>query len=648
MGVLQMAESELSGNTISKELETSRKSSTESNQSPKAAQQSCLRGALIRIFPKRAEPNNTTAEDQASNQSTKDQEGGRGKRRRVSGSIFRLPCLRPAETTANDIQDKPGEPSHDVIQEEELKPYSKASFLRKIRCYRLMREKDATEKEKVAEMAQRKHDKENAEVKQHKERVLEQREEGPQSMNHDEAGKDTMQQEQHAKTLEVAGNDFQEHVEEPGSSRKQESCMEKLPEEESEKIEDPAQGLEGTGQDLVGQEGCDETLQNKSALLEGEVNLVEDKSLAEQQSQIDEIDGARDQEEVVLEQKSLTAKLEDLDVGQPEQVGKQEKPKPEEDEGTNEKDLPMQESQDSVRTNTESRMEKTIPEDKCHRDEGGDAGNHLSEEEGHTDKVEHTTNNLSGQQCAEEDTRNSLPDQGGQEEMKEKDMAEQGDIVDNLENNEGHGDKEDHVETGDESDQKNNLDSQVENTWEKVSQEDSQDIVKTRAETLEELEDNPVEVSEVSLDIQEEKDLTNMSSNEGLAVSTLNKEPVTCQLQDLPLKKTLDSEDNEELLTSVKKKTTPNNILTSASSEEEHTQVLGLQKEVLISPNTIDLTYQDSDIRHTCVSNEDNGTECEGQDLDSLKVEVQDMVEWMVQEASDRLSVFTDESEGTG
>ncbi|KAG9478243.1 hypothetical protein GDO78_013310 [Eleutherodactylus coqui] len=653
MGVLQMAESERSGNTKSKDQEKPRKPSTESSQSPKAAQPSCLREAFIRIFPKRAEPNNKTEEDPSSNQNTDDQAGVRGKRRRVTGSIFRLPCLRPAETTGNDIQNKTEEQSNDVVQEEELKPYSKASFLRKIRCYRLMREKDATEKEKVIEMAQRKHDRENAEVKQCKERVIEQSEEGLQSMNQDEVvgEKETETTEQgcHAKKQDV-------------SLGKQECCTGKLHElgKDSVKIEDPAQDLGEVGKDSAEQESCVETLKEKSVLLDVDVSLPYDKNLAEQESQIRKVeklenvlDEVKEQKKEVMEQKlgNVDNALSDSMV-QPEEVRKQEKRTP--NQKDMEIDLPAKESRDLVIVNTGD-SEGTMQ--KC-SDELRDAGNYLSEQKERTEKVGNTENNLSGQQCLEEDmenTRNCLPEQDSQKEMKELETKgtmtgqnSQGDIADKLKIKESHGKKEDHSERG--GDQKNNLvdqDGPVENTMKEISNQDSQYTMKdAEAEILGELVDNTTKVSGVSSDAQ---NVTNTMSNPGFISTILNQEFVsseTFQRQDSPVKMTLGSEDNEELA-SVRKKTTTNDIITYTSSEVAHTQVLGLQKEVLTSTITMDLTYQDPHI-HTYVNNKEDDMGCGSKDLGSLREEVKDMVEWLVQEASDRLSHYAQEAEGTG
>lgn len=647
-----MAESELSGNTISKGQEKPRKTSTVSSQSPKAAQPSCLRGAFIRIFLKRAEPNNRTEEDPSSSQHTEDQEEVRGKKRRVTGSIFRLPCLRPAETTGNDIQDKTEEQSNDVVQEEELKPYSKASFLRKIRCYRLMREKDATEKDKVIEMAQRKHDKENAEVKRYKERVLEQTEE---CLNHDkvmgEKGKDTTEQ---AKSLGEAGNDFQEqdfNVEDVGESenslRKQECCTGKLSGsgEESVKMEDPAQGVGSTGKDLAEQES------SLSVLLVGEVSLLDDKNLAEQEDQMGKVEqkehvlvGEREQKEDMLEQKNCAAKVRDLDnalsdkVSQPEDVGKQEK-----QEEAMEKDLPKQEGCDIVITDESvGAMQKYLPENKCPTDELGDGGNYLSEQEGHKEKVGNTENNLVEDMG---DTMSCLAEKDGQKEMKgleNRDKTEkdsQGDIADKMENKvlEKDSAEDSHVEKG--RGQENNLvdeDShteKVENTKKETSQ---QDIVKDGP--VGDFEDKTVEISGVPVGGQDEENSTNNIFNQGVTMTILNQETViseTSQLQDSSAERTLGSEDNEEHLASIRKKTTTINIITCTSEEE-----------VLKSANAMDLTHQEPHILHTCVNNEDDGMGCENADLGSLREEVKDMVEWMVQEASDRLSHYA--QDGTG
>lgn len=659
-----MAESELSGNTISKGQGKSRKTSTESSQSPKVAQPSCLRGAFIRIFLKRAEPNNRTEEDPSSNQNTEDQEEVRGKKRRVTASIFRLPCLRPAETTGNDIQDKTEEQSSDVIQEEELKPYSKASFLRKIRCYRLMREKDASEKDKVIEMAQRKHDKENAEVKRYKEKVLEQTEEGLQSINHDEVvgekGKDPTEQ---AIGLGAAGNNFQEQdfkVEDAGKNennlRKQECCTGKLSRsgEESMKMEDSAQSLGGMGIDLTEQESP------LSVLLEGEVSLLDDKNLAEQEDQMGKVElkehllaGVGEQKEDMLEEKTYAEKVRDLDnalsdvVSQPEEVGKQEK-----QEEAKEKDSSKQEGCDIVITNTEESVgavQKYLPENKCRTDELGDSGNYLSEQEVHTEKAGNAENNLEDI----EDTMNCLAEQDGQKEMKgfeDRDMTQdsQGDIADKMENNvlEKESGEESHVEIG--GGQENNLvdqDSHTEKKENSRKETSQQDIVKDGP--VADFEDNTVEIPGVSLDDQNEQ----ISTNEGFTRTILNQKTViseTSQLQDSSAERTLGSEDNEELLASIMKKTTTNNTVTCTSSEEAHKQVIGLQKEVLTSTNAMDLTHQEPHILHTSVNNEDDGKGCENADLGTLRVEVKDMVEWMVQEASDRLSNYAQDSEGTG
>ncbi|XP_069602652.1 golgin subfamily A member 6-like protein 22 [Ranitomeya imitator] len=799
MGILQ--ESELSENTISKLEEKPRKISVKSNQSPKAAQPSCLRGAFVRIFVKKTEPNNKTnktEEDPSSSQITEDQEEAKGKKRKVTGGIFRLPCLRAAETTGNnDIQDKTEEQSNDGVQEEELKPYSKASFLRKIRCYRLMREKDSTEKEKVIEMAQRKHDRENVDVKPCKEKVVEHSEEGLQSIEHvdvmEEKRKDTTEQESQEKKLGKADNDVQEQecsqigegenslkkeeccsgklsgpgkesekneglgqgvgemgkdlaeqenslknqecstgklsglleesvkIEEPAQDlggmstdlveqksnlKKQECCKgtlskqgedsvkieehvgnmdkdlvehensleiqeccigklsatgeesvkiedpmqdlggmsEDLAEqnslkkqecgkeilsklgEESVKIEEPAKGLGGMGEDMAEQKTCVETLKEKGILLEGGLSRQEDKNLAEKESQIEKVekmldgDGVGEQEKGVLEEKSYGVKVGDLDkalsdnVSQAKEVGKQERG----EEEVMEKDLPKKESEELVCT-----KENTF----------------ASELESQTESMGNTENNLSGQQNLEEDledVRNFLSGQDG--EIEEKDMTEQqsqGDRADQkVENERSHGDKESHDEVV--NDQGNKLvvlKSLVERT-----------LNDTPKETLQDFEDNTTKVSEVSLDVQDEQHYMNNMSNQG--PSMLDQEPVNSETcKDSSTKMTLGSEDNE----SIGKKTMTNNIITCASSEEANTQVLGLPKEkVLASKNAIDHTYQEENILHTCVNDQDDGMGCENTDLGTLRVEVKDMVEWLVQEASDRLSNYADESEGTG
>ncbi|XP_073405166.1 uncharacterized protein [Dendrobates tinctorius] len=816
MGILQ--ESELSENTISKLEENPRKASTKSSQSPRAAQPSCLRGAFVRIFLKKTEPNNktnNTEEDPSSSQKTEDQEEVKGKKRKVTGGIFRLPCLRAAETKGkNDIQDKTEEHSNDDVQEEELKPYSKASFLRKIRCYRLMREKDSTEKEKVIEMAQHKHDRENVDVKQCKEKSVEHSKEGLQSIEHvdvmGEKRKDTTEQESQEKKLGKADYDIQEEelsqiderenslkeqescsgklsgagkesdkneglgqgageigkdlaeqdsslknqecctgtlsgpsedsvkieepaqdlgcmskdlVEQKGNLKKQECCKEMLSKqgedsvkieehagnmdkdleahenslekqkccigklcatgedsvqkeepmqdlggmsedleeqknslkkqeccketlsklgEETVKIEEPANGLGGMGEDLEDQKTCVETLKEKCILLKGGLSLQEDKNLAEQESQIEKVekmldgDGVREQEKGVVGQKGYGVKVGDLDkalsdnVSQPKEVGKQERG----EEGVMEKDLPKKDSHSVMITGTE---ELTCTKENTF----------ASELESHTENIGNTENNLSGQQHLEEDIediRNFLSRQEGQIEMKgleEKDMTElqsQGDGADQKEENESYGDKESHDEVT--NDQGNKLvvqKSRVERT-----------LKDTPTETLQDFKDNTEKVLEVSLDVQDEQHYMSNMSNQG--PSMLNQEPVileTCQ--DSSTKKTLSSEDNEQSLKSIGKKTTTNNIITCASSEEENTQVLGLLKEEVLTPkNAIDHTYQEENIFHTCVNDQDDGMGCESTDLGTLRMEVKDMVEWLVQEASDRLSNYAEESEGTG
>ncbi|XP_077336405.1 uncharacterized protein LOC143981983 [Lithobates pipiens] len=153
MGMPQPGSPETSENAVSEGHDRSQRTSMES---PKATQPSCLRGGFICLFLKRTEQDRSLEEASSSNQSTEDKHGVRGKKRKVlSGNIFRLPCLRPAERTETGEQvNKVDEQGNQAIPEEELKPYSKASFLRKIRGYRLMRERDATEKEKVIEMEQ--------------------------------------------------------------------------------------------------------------------------------------------------------------------------------------------------------------------------------------------------------------------------------------------------------------------------------------------------------------------------------------------------------------------------------------------------------------------------------------------------------------
>ncbi|KAM4020564.1 uncharacterized protein ACNLHF_000937 [Anomaloglossus baeobatrachus] len=779
MGIVQ--ESELSENTISKLEEKPRKTSIESSQSPKSAQPSCLRGAFVRIFLKKTEPNNKTnktEEDPSSSQNTEDQEEVKSKKRKVTGGgIFRLPCLRAAETTGNnDIQDTTEEQKNDGVQEEELKPYSKASFLRKIRCYRLMREKDSTEKEKVIEMAQRKHDRENVDVKQCKEKVLEQSEEVLQSIKHEdvvgEKRKDIAEQESQAKLLAKASDDVQEQgftveqvegenslkkqvccigklggpgeeseksegsaqsdgdmgkdlakpnslknqkccteklsgpseesvkTEEPaqdlgGTSKdlaeqknnfkkqeccketlrkqeensmkieehagsmdkdlaehekcleEQECCMEKLSasgdesvkveepvqdvggmtedlaeeknslkkqeccKEESVKIEEPAKGLGGIGEDLAEQKACAETLKEKSVLMESGLGILEDKILGEQESKIQKVEkmldagGVQEQENGVLQQKGYGAKVGDLykdfsdNKSQPEEVRQQEG------------------GEEVMITGTEE-----------------------LESEGHTEKMGNTKNNLSGQQCLKEgieDVRNFLSGKDSDIEMKgleEKEMTEwesHGDSSDQKVEKESHGDKEGHVEIG--GDQGSNLvdqKSQVE-----------RNLKDPQAETLRDFEEKNVEVS---LDAQNEHCTKNMSNQE------LNQESITSETsQGFSVKRSLGSEDNKELLESIGKKNTTNDIITCAFSEDANIQVVGLQKEEVLSPkNTIDLTYQEEHILHTCANDQDDGIGCESTDLGSLRVEVKDMVEWLVQEASDRLTHFADESEGTG
>ncbi|XP_073497758.1 uncharacterized protein [Phyllobates terribilis] len=816
MGILQ--ESELSENTISKLEEKPRKTSTESSQSPKAAQPSCLRGAFVRIFLKKTEPNNKinrTEEDPSSSQNTEDQEEVKGKKRKVTGGIFRLPCLRAAEKTGNkDIQDRTEEQSNDGVQEEELKPYSKASFLRKIRCYRLMREKDSTEKEKVIEMTQRKHDKENVDVKQCKEKVLEQSEEGLQNIKHvdvvGEKRKDTTEQESQcqAKSLGKADNDVQEQelsqvgegenslkkqecftgklsgpgkeseknkgpgqgageidkdiaeqekslknqecctgklsgpseesvtIEEPAQDlgdkskdlveqknnlkkqeccketlskqgedsvkieehagnmdknleehenslkqqeccigklsateesvkteepaqdlgdmsedlaeqknnlKKQECCKETLSKlgEESVKIEEPAGSLGGMDEDLAEQKSCVETLKEKGILLEGGLSLQEDKNVAEQENQTEKVekmldgDGVQEHEKGALEQKGYGVKVDDLDkalsdiVSQPKEVGKQEKG----EEVVMKIDLPKEDSHSVMITGTE--------ELACTK-----ANTFASQLESHRENIGNPENNMSAQQHEEgdiKDVRNIFSGQDGQIEMKgleQKDMTEwesQGDRADQRVENENHGDKESHDEVA--SDQGNKLvdqKSQVERA-----------LKDTPTETLEDFEDNTAKVSGVSLDVQDEQHYTSNMSNQG--PSMLNQESVTSEpCQDSSTKKTLGSEDNKQFLESIGKKTATN-IISCASSEEANIKVLGLVKEEVLTPKyAIDHTYQEEHILHTCVNDKDDGMGCESTDLGTLRVEVKDMVEWLVQEASDRLSHYADDSEGTG
>ncbi|XP_056394506.1 uncharacterized protein LOC130290637 [Hyla sarda] len=650
MGVLQMAESD----TISKGQEKPRKSSTESSKSPKTAQPSCIRGAFVRIFLKRAEPNKTE-EDQISNRNTEDQEGVRGKKRRVTGGIFRLPCLRPAETTGNDIQDKTGEQGNDIVQEEELKPYSKASFLRKIRCYRLMREKDATEKEKVVEMVQHKHDKEGAEVKQCKERVVEQNEEGLQNINQEEVveekGKDTIEQGSHAKGLGEAGNDSEEqdlnveHVGEHEKSLRKQECNTGKFLKEIMKREDQTQSVGGMGKGLAEQESGVETLEENNELLEDGETLQEDKKIEKQETHIDKIE---QKEQVLLgkhegdiEQSNCEAKARALDnalsdmVSQPDEMERQE-----EQEEAMDKDLPKQDTEESVDV-----MEKYCPENKCHIDKLEESGNYNSEqeEEGNAKNngPQHLEKNMKEEVCHKETG------------LQEKDMADrdsQAEFADKFEDNvlENNSIEESHAEV--DGGQENNLvdkDSytkNADNSRKQISHPGSQYLVKDGlAETVGEFEGKPVEVSEVSLDVQDDHIVTNYLPKQELTKTNMNKDTVTCQLKDSSVKKTLGSEDNEELLASIIKKTTANNILNCAAFEDVHTHVVELQKEVLT--NATDLPYQEA---HICVSNKDDGMGCESADLGSLKVEVQDMVEWLVQEASDRLSNYTQKTEGTG
>ncbi|KAG8552733.1 hypothetical protein GDO81_003022 [Engystomops pustulosus] len=628
MGVLQMAESERSGKETSKEQEMLRKPSTESSQSPKAAEPSCLRGAFTRIFPKRAEPNNKTEEEPSSNQSTEDQEGVRGKKRKLTGSIFRLPCLRPAETTGNDIQDKSGEQSNDNVQEEELKPYSKASFLRKIRCYRLMREKDATEKEKVVEVAHRKHEKENVEVQQHKEPVLEQNEDGLQSSDHDGVVGGNAKDTSYAKSLEEDGNNIQgpnlkvEHgtKQEDSSRQEKESCTTPVI------LENPAKDLAVVDKDMVEHESCEESLQEKSARLEGEVSL-DDK---EQESPVEKKEcalvGVKHQEEDMQEQKNGPANVGSVDETLSEKESPPEKPEKHlciQDQA----ELPKKESPGITITDKQESMDimaKKIPENKGHQDDLRDDGKYLSEQE---DLSKENETNLSGEHL-EEDTRNCLSEQDAQG-LEDKDTTEgdkERDIIDKLENNVSHEEKGNHVEIG--RDQENNMDNPTEETSHKNIQHVVND---TKVKTLGEPEDNS-EVSIVSKELQDEQNFTNDTSSHGQTKTIEDKQSVA----------SLGSEANKELPVSVTK-TTANNILTCTSSGEGNPQILGVQKETPTLPNTMDLTKQEPQTIHPRVNNEEAGV-----GLGSLRVEVKDMVDWMVQEASDRLSNYTQEPEGTG
>ncbi|XP_073454848.1 uncharacterized protein [Aquarana catesbeiana] len=172
MGMPQPGSPETSENAVSEGHDRSQRTSMES---PKATQPSCLRGGFICLFLKRTEQDRSLEDASSSNQSTEDKHEVRGKKRKVlSGNIFRLPCLRPAERKEigeqiNAQVNKVDEQGNQAIPEDELKPYSKASFLRKIRGYRLMRERDATEKEKVIEMEQCK---EGFFVEEHHEKII--------------------------------------------------------------------------------------------------------------------------------------------------------------------------------------------------------------------------------------------------------------------------------------------------------------------------------------------------------------------------------------------------------------------------------------------------------------------------------------------
>ncbi|XP_068105550.1 myb-like protein X [Hyperolius riggenbachi] len=132
-----------------------------SAESPKASQPTCLRGGFTRLFLKRTEQNNTPEDSSINNQNTEEMHGIRGKKRRVlGGNMFRIPCFRSAERTDTGEHNKgqldsTEQQCHQTAPEEDLKPYSKASFLKKIRGYRLMREREATEKLKVIEVDQR-------------------------------------------------------------------------------------------------------------------------------------------------------------------------------------------------------------------------------------------------------------------------------------------------------------------------------------------------------------------------------------------------------------------------------------------------------------------------------------------------------------
>ncbi|XP_077141894.1 uncharacterized protein LOC143805983 [Ranitomeya variabilis] len=429
-------------------------------------------------------------------------------------------------------------------------------------------------------------------------------------------------------------------VEQKNSLKKQECSKEILSKlgEQSVKIEEPAKGLGGMGEDMAEQKTCVETLKEKGILLEGGLSLQEDKNLAEQESQIEKVekmldgDGVGEQEKGVLEEKGYGVKVGDLDkalsdnVSQAKEVGKQDR-----GEEVMEKDLPKKESHSVMITGPEELV--------CTKE-----NTFASELESQTESMGNTENNLSGQQNLEEDledVRNFLSGQDGEIEMKgleEKDMTEQqsqGDRADQkVEKERSHGDKESHDEVV--NDQGNKLvvqKSQVERT-----------LKDTPKETLQDFEDNTKKVSEVSLDVQDEQHYMNNMSNQG--PSMLDQEPVNTETcQDSSTKMTLGSEDNA----SIGKKTMTNSIITCASSEEANTQVLGLPKDkVLASKNAIDHTYQEENILHTCVNDQDDGMGRENTDLGTLRVEVKDMVEWLVQEASDRLSNYAEESEGTG
>ncbi|XP_063791787.1 uncharacterized protein LOC134947880 [Pseudophryne corroboree] len=764
MGVKQMGEPETSGNTTSKRQEKTRRTSGDSNTAPKADQSSCLREAFICLFLKRTEHNDRGEDPPTKNQSTEDKESFRVKKQRVmGGSIFRLPCLRPADSTdscehSNNPQDKIEEHGNQVMAEEELKPYSKASFLRKIRGYRLMRERDTTEKEKVIEIAQCTHSMESV-VKEHREQksenVLEPNnhedmvEEKGKVMSEQESwtivlggkvhnlleqdghaectgkmdfslrekespavirdqGKDLPQQKGHGERAVNIGKDpvkLESQVEIVGNmSQKQEShtkgaggmkdfleeasCTEKLEDLGSELVEK----LKDLGSELVEKlEDLGSELEEKVEDLSSESTEKVEDLASDMEEKMEDL-GSELKEKVedkgtefVEKEEDLKSELEEKveDLGsellehgsKTERVWKQEKDSPNQKNkakklGHQAKDLIENKSQPEVL----GKVGNYILEQDSHAQEVREKGTDLLEQDSHAHEVSKLGNSLPEQerQAVEvvkvfigQDSHagevgkiryeNNLPEQDIQVKMLGevgKDLSEFescGGIAQELEN--------DLFEMGSHTENagkcgiiclqtescaknvgeqgKNSLEQdtfyleKVEEPGKELPEQSHKEIVKVQKKVIVAKGSQAHKVGESGQNTKEFPQASSSAEDgfrgiqEGAHLFQGFVPSDACPQDSFTLRA---SGENGELDTSVRKKSLATNTTSITILEEPQTQQESSQKS----------------------EDKDDMIGCEATDWGSLKVEVTDMVQWLVEEASDRLTYYTQESDGTG